>query len=70
MLVRLSDVLRQRGDNGQHAHAIATTSVAFLRRTQDVIAHLGALHDYAIRDRAGGAILGACRQWAQRKKVA
>lgn len=69
-LIRLSEVFRQKGDNGQHASTTTTTSIAYLRRTTDVIAHVGALHDYAIRDRAGGAVLAACRQWAQRKKVA
>lgn len=68
-LLRLSDVFRQTGEAGRHAHATAVNSVAFLRRTPDVIAHVGALHDYAIRDRAGSGILAACRTWAQRKKI-
>lgn len=68
-LLRLSEVFRQHTDAGRHANATTIGSVAFLRRTPEVIAHLGALHDYAIRDRAGSGVLAACRSWAQRKKI-
>lgn len=69
MLVRLGDLFSQRGDMGQHAHVATVTAIPHLRRTDEVIAPLGALHDYAVRHRAGLSIVGACRTWAQRKQL-
>lgn len=68
-LLRLSEVFRQHTPAGRDAHVSVTAAIPHLRRTAEVLPHLGALHDYAIRDRAGSGIMMACRQWAQRKKV-
>lgn len=70
MLVRLSEVFTQRTDAGQQAHATVTATIRHLRRDRhEVLTPLGALHDYAVRARSGGAILEECRRWATAKKV-
>lgn len=69
-LLRLSEVFSQRTDAGQQAHATVTATIRHLRRDRhEVLTPLGALHDYAVRNRAGGAILEECRRWAVAKKV-
>ena len=68
-LLKLSEVFRQNTAAGRDAHVSVVNAIPHLRRTPEVLAPLGALHDYAVRDRAGAGIMMACRQWAQRKKV-
>lgn len=68
-LLRLSEVFRQHTPAGRDAHVSVTAAIPHLRRTDEVLPQLGALHDYAVRDRAGSGIMQACRQWAQRKRV-
>lgn len=68
-LLKLSEVFRQNTPAGRDAHVSVVNAIPHLRRTPEVLAPLGALHDYAVRDRAGAGIMMACRQWAQRKKV-
>jgi hypothetical protein len=68
-LLRISDIFRQRGQEAAHAHASVLAAIPYLRRTPDVIAVLGALHDYAVRDRAGAGIVAACRTWWAKKKL-
>lgn len=68
--LRLSELFRQNSQEAAHAHASVTAAIPHLRRTQEHAAVLGALHDYALRDRAGSAILAACRRWWTAKKLA
>lgn len=72
MLVRLSEVFTQKTEAGQQAAATVLATIPHLRADRhETLTPLGALHDYAVRSRGGGAtsILEACRQWATRKKV-
>jgi len=69
-MLRLSEVFSQRTEAGQHAHATVTTTIKYLRRNpHESVTPLGALHDYAIRSRAGAAVLEECRRWAVAKKI-
>lgn len=71
-LLRLSEVFTQRTDAGQHACATVTSTIRHLRRNpHETVTPLGALHDYAVRARGGGAsaILEECRRWAVAKKI-
>ena len=71
-LVRLSEMFTQRTEAGQQAHATVTSTIRHLRRDRhEVLTPLGALHDYAVRGKGGGAsaILEECRRWAAVKKI-
>lgn len=72
MLLPLSEVIEQRTERGQQAHAMVINTIPHLRRDpQHVATPLGALHDYALRARhnRGAAIVAACRTWAARRKI-
>lgn len=57
----LSEVLRQTTEAGRLAYP---TVLDAAERCKD-LAHLGALHDYAVRERSAAAITAACRRRAQ-----
>jgi hypothetical protein len=57
---RLSEVLTQRSESGQHAFQHAQGAVLHSKDG----AHLGALHDYAVRTPTGWTLATACRQRA------
>lgn len=69
VLMPLSQIFAQASPEAAGAHTTTVQSIRFLRRTPAVAATLGALHDYAVRSRAGAAIVGECRQWWTRKKL-
>lgn len=70
-VLNLSAIFRQRDEASQQAHATILSAVPHTRNyVRETRIHIGALHDYAIRDRAARPILDACRTWAAKKKVA
>lgn len=60
IVCRLSEVLTQRTEAGQQAHPHMTNAIKWAKNG----AHLGALHDYAVRNPSGWNIAEACRQRA------
>jgi hypothetical protein len=67
-IMRLSELFRQASPEASAAHSATIAAIKFARRTPDVTATLGGLHDYAVRAHAS-AIFGECRQWWARKKL-
>lgn len=61
VVLPLSEVLRQNTEAGRLAYPLVLDASGRARN----LAHLGALHDYAVRERTAAAIVAACRRRAQ-----
>lgn len=68
-VLRLSELFDRRTQAANHAAATASISIKHHRRTPESATLIGALHDYAIRDRQGSALLAECRRWWNDKKL-
>ena len=62
IVTRLSDILGQRTEAGQHAHPHLANAIAYSKNGR----HLGALHDYAVRHPGAWSIVESCRAQAVR----
>src|SRR5690606_36345647 len=69
VLMPLSQLFAQASPEAAGEHTTIVQSIRVLRRTREIAAIIGALHDYAIRSRSGAAIVGDCRLWWSRKKL-
>lgn len=61
VVLPLSEVLKQTTEVGRLAYPLVLDAAGRSRN----LAHLGALHDYAVRERSASAITAACRRRAQ-----
>lgn len=69
VMMPLSQIFAQASPEAAGAHTTIVQSIRHLRRTREVAAVLGALHDYAVRARNGAAIMAECRAWWTAKKL-
>ncbi len=63
VITKLSDILGQRTQEGQWAHPHMSNAIAYAKNG----AHLGALHDYAVRTPGAWSIVESCRAQAVRR---
>lgn len=62
VVARLSEVLRQKTEEGQAGHQHLSNAIAWAKNGR----HLGALHDYAVRTPGAWSIVESCRARAIR----